>query len=164
MNILPEDFQRNVEYVEYNGPPETLYGTFCIYSYNLLEAIKLKVYPFEYNKIIDPSPEVTIAYLQTYYSASIKEVKDPTREIIMEVFGGSNRYKEMGLFKKYLDKLYDVDILSLLRKNPQLIKEIETENQTIAQWHTVLSASPGMIVKIPKKFLDNFLVKTVCKQ
>ncbi|BCS83650.1 hypothetical protein QLL95_gp0473 [Cotonvirus japonicus] len=126
-NILTKDFYNHLTTVIYNGPPETIYGkfdSFFLHSGNEKEIIKA-LHKCQskhelYENIINPSDDVTIAYLKEEYFA-FEKIKNPSKNVIKFAITKHNE-----IFKNHKHLFNDQEILELIKKSPWIIKYIDS--------------------------------------
>lgn len=152
-NILTSDFYKHLGVVLYNGPPETIYGKFSdftLYSGNEKTIIKAIQECWDkntlYKNIINPSDNVTIAYLKEEYFG-FKNVKNPSKPVIKFAIVGYNE-----IFDKYKHLFNHQETLELIERSPWIIKYIESP--TIEQYKMALSKDGFVICCIENQTLE----------
>lgn len=152
-NILTNEFYKHLTVVLYNGPPETIYGKFSDFSLRsgnektIIKAIReCQSKKSLYKNIINPSDNVTIAYLEKEYFG-FKDVKNPSKRVIQFAI---TKYNEV--FDKYKHLFNYQETLELIEKSPWIIKYIESS--TYEQCKTAVSKDGFVISCIENQTLD----------
>nr|WBF70214.1 hypothetical protein [Megavirus caiporensis] len=160
-NILTSEFYKHLTVVLYNGPPETIYGKFSDFTLRsgnektIIKAIQeCEDKTTLYKNIINPSDNVTIAYLKEEYFG-FKNVKNPSKPVIKFAIVEYNE-----IFDKYKHLFNYQETLELIEKSPWIIKYIESP--TIEQYKMALSKDGFVICCIENQTLE--LCKMALKQ
>lgn len=124
MNVLKPGYESHLDYVIYNGPPNTIcrqYTKNLNIESNLVEAVTLS--PDLFNYIDNPSENVICAYIErNYYSFKLPQV-NITKKIYISLI-----VQNISNYKKYNYELDNDDIMYIVTKNHKFLECIENQS------------------------------------
>ncbi len=168
-NILLPEFYKNLYYVIYNGPPNTLYETYTepVNTEHEIARALLTCRSGLYKYIINPSLEVMVAYCHEY-SFQLDEICNPPKELILRCIA-KNSY----LYRKY-QSLFTTDS-EAIKVNPKIMLYLECPSdelkmqavtQDISSLEYIKDQTVDVCEYVAKTFYHNHedYLKTVVKK